>query len=67
MSVLGAVRICPRSSGSCCTGSVRAGHRDRLTLLDTTKLPMSGGGWVLLASAEEEIGVGWWGSSAAGD
>ena len=59
VSVLGAVRILPEIVWQLLHGERPSGAPDRLTLLDTTKLPMSGGGWVLLGERpEEEIALG---------
>jgi hypothetical protein len=59
VAVLGAVRILPEIVWQLLHGERPSGAPDRLTLLDTTKLPMSGGGWVLLGQRpEEEIALG---------
>ena len=59
MGVLGAVRILPEIVWQLLHGERPSGAPDRLTLLDTTKLPMSRGGWVLLGERpEEEIALG---------
>ena len=59
VAVLGAVRILPEIVWQLLHGERPSGAPDRLTLLDTTKLPMSGGGWVLLGERpREEIALG---------
>jgi hypothetical protein len=64
VAVLGAVRILPEMVWQLLHGERPSGAPDRLTLLDTTKLPMSGGGWVLLGQRpEEEIALELVGSS----
>ena len=58
MAVLGAVRILPEIVWQLLHEERPSGAPDRLTL-DTTKLPMGGGGWVLLGERpEEEIAFG---------
>ena len=59
VAVLGAVRILPEIVWQLLHGERPSGAPDRLTLLDTTKLPASGGGWVLLGEPpQEEIVLG---------
>ena len=59
VAVLGAVRILPEIVWQLLHGERPSGAPDRLTLLDTTKLPMNGGGWVLLGERpEDEFALG---------
>jgi len=59
VAVLGAVRILPEIVWQLLHGERPNGTPDRLTLRDTTKLPMRGGGWVLLGERpQEEIALG---------
>lgn len=59
VAVLGAIRILPEVVWQLLHGERPSGAPARLTLRDTTKLPMSGGGWVLLGERpEEEIALG---------
>jgi hypothetical protein len=57
--LLGAVRILPDLVWQRLHGESPAAMPERLTLRDTTTLPMSGGGWVLLGERPgEEIALG---------
>jgi hypothetical protein len=59
VAVLGAVRILPELVWQLLHGERPTGAPERLTLRDTTELPMSGGGWILLGERpEEEIALG---------
>jgi hypothetical protein len=59
VAALGAVRILPDLVWQRLHGEHPPAAPERLTLRDTTKLPMSGGGWVLLGErAPEEIALG---------
>jgi hypothetical protein len=59
VAVLGAVRILPELVWQLLHGERPSGAPERVTLRDTTKLPMSGGGWILLGERpEEEIALG---------
>ncbi len=58
VAMLGAVRMLPDLVWQRLHGE-RSEMPERLTLRDTTKLPMSGGGWVLLGErAPDEIALG---------
>lgn len=64
VALLGAVRILPDLVWQRLHGEHPLAAPVRVTLRDTTKLPMSEGGWVLLGERpEQEIAFGWWGSS----
>jgi len=59
VGLLGAVRILPDLVWQRLHGEHPPAAPERLTLRDTTKLPMSGGGWVLLGERPpEEIALG---------
>jgi hypothetical protein len=59
VGLLGAVRILPDLVWQRLHGEHPPAMAERLTLRDTTTLPMSGGGWVLLGErAGEEIALG---------
>jgi hypothetical protein len=59
VAALGAVRILPDLVWQRLHGEHPPAAPERLTLRDTTKLPMSGGGWVLLGERPpEEIALG---------
>lgn len=59
VGLLGAVRILPDVVWQRLHGEHPPAAPERLTLRDTTKLPMSGGGWVLLGERPpEEIALG---------
>lgn len=59
VTLLGAVRILPDLVWQRLHGEHPPAAPERLTLRDTTKLPMSGGGWVLLGERPpEEIALG---------
>jgi hypothetical protein len=59
VGLLGAVRVLPDLVWQRLHGEHPPAAPERLTLRDTTKLPMSGGGWVLLAERPpEEIALG---------
>jgi hypothetical protein len=59
VALLGAVRMLPDLVWQRLHGEHPAAAPERLTLRDTTKLPMSGGGWVLLGERPpEEIALG---------
>jgi hypothetical protein len=57
--LLGAVRILPEIVWQLLHGEQPIGRPERLTLRDTTKLPVARGGWTLLGERpEEEIALG---------
>ena len=59
VGLVGAVRVLPDLVWQRLHGEGRPAVPDRLTLRDTTKLPISGGGWVLLGERPpEEIAFG---------
>jgi hypothetical protein len=59
VGLLGAVRVLPDLVWNLLHGERPAAAPERLTLRDTTTLPMSGGGWVLLGERPpEEIALG---------
>ena len=59
MGLLGAVRVLPELVWQRLHGEHPPAAPERLTLRDTTKLPMCGGGWVLLGERpQEEIALG---------
>ena len=59
VGLLGAVRILPELVWERLHGEHPPATPQRLTLHDTTELPMSGGGWVLLGERpKEEIALG---------
>jgi hypothetical protein len=59
VGLLGGVRILPDVVWQRLHGEHPAAMPERMTLRDTTTLPMSGGGWVLLGErADEEIALG---------
>lgn len=59
VGLLGAVRVLPDLVWQRLHGEHPPAAPERLTLRDTTKLPMGGGGWVLLDERpEEEIALG---------
>jgi hypothetical protein len=59
VGLLGAIRILPDLVWQRLHGEHPPGAPERLTLHDTTKLPMSGGGWVLLGERPpHEIALG---------
>ena len=59
VALLGALRILPDLVWERLHGEHPAAAPERLTLRDITKLPMSGGGWVLLGERpQEEIAFG---------
>jgi hypothetical protein len=59
VALLGGVRVLPDLVWQRLHGEQTQAAPKRLTLRDTTKLPISGGGWVLLGErAEEEIALG---------
>jgi hypothetical protein len=59
VALLGAVRVLPDLVWQRLHGEHPPAAPERLTLRDTTKLPMSGGGWVLLGERPpEEIALG---------
>jgi hypothetical protein len=59
VGLLGAIRILPDLVWQRLHGEHPPAAPERLTLRDTTKLPMSGGGWVLLGERPpEEIALG---------
>lgn len=59
VGLLGAIRILPDVVWQRLHGEHPPEVPERLTLRDTTKLPMSGGGWVLLGERpDEEVALG---------
>jgi hypothetical protein len=59
VGLLGALRALPELASHLLHGEQLPAMPERLTLRDTTELPMSGGGWILLAERPgEEIALG---------
>ena len=65
VGLLGAIRILPDVVWQRLHGEHPPEVPERLTLRDTTKLPMSGGGWVLLGERpDEEVALGLMGNAS---
>ena len=58
VGVLGAIRALPEITSKLVRGQRPAKPPERLTLRDTTSLPMGDGGWVLLGERPHELALG---------